>query len=505
MAAVERAITACGHVIVDMADFPAADQVPAELCRERVRGCQVYVGVLGTRYGSPVRDNPEVSYTELEFDTATEAVLDRLVFLLDTDADKVGIPPSRLIDHQFGARQDAFRRRVQADGLVTQTFTDPATLGQLVERSLRELAETRRVPAVAVTGEIPQEPLGFQPRADLLAALDAPGPGSRVRVVRALTGMRGVGKTHLAAAYARAKLADRWRLVAWVNAEDLGGVLAGLAEVAAALDLAGAGTGDAQAAGRAVRHRLEADGERCLLVLDNATDPGLVRPFVPAAGAARVIITSNHQAVASLGSAVPVDVFSESEALTFLAARTGQADAAGVKALAKELGCLPLALAQAAAVIASQHLDYGTYLERLRRLPVGDLLVAEEAGQYPRGVAAAVLLSLDTVRAGDQGAACGAVMDLLAALSAAGVRRSLIHTAAGAGLPGRDERLPALAPEVADRVLARLAGASLLTFSLDGSAVTAHRLVMRVIRENLAVAGSLNAGACLIICVSGGR
>jgi Domain of unknown function (DUF4062) len=58
LAAAERAISACGHVIVDMADFPAADQPAAELCRERVRGCDVYVGVLGTRYGSPVRVGP---------------------------------------------------------------------------------------------------------------------------------------------------------------------------------------------------------------------------------------------------------------------------------------------------------------------------------------------------------------------------------------------------------------------------------------------------------------
>jgi tetratricopeptide (TPR) repeat protein len=344
-----------------------------------------------------------------------------------------------------------------------------------------------------VVGEIPQAPLGFQPRTDLLAVLDASGSQSKVARVQAVIGMRGVGKTHLAAAYARAKLADRWRLVAWVNAEDSGGVLAGLAEVAAALDLAGAEAGDAQAAARAVRHWLETDGDRCLLVFDNATDPALLRPFVPAAGAAQVIITSNQQAVASLGSAVPVDVFSESQALTFLAARTGQVDAAAAQALAAELGYLPLALAQAAAVIASQRLDCGTYLERLRRLPVGDLLVAEEAGQYPRGVAAAVLFSLDTVRAGNQGVASGAVMDLLAVLSTAGVRRSLVHRAAEAGLPGRDERLPPLTPEVADRVLARLAGTSLLTFSLDGSAVTAHRLVMRVIQENLAVAGSLDA------------
>ena len=102
VAAVERAVSAAGHVIVDMADFPAADQAPAQLCADRVRGCDVYVGILGTRYGSPVRDMPEVSYTELEFDAATEAGLDRLVFLLDTDADDLGIPASRLIDREFG-------------------------------------------------------------------------------------------------------------------------------------------------------------------------------------------------------------------------------------------------------------------------------------------------------------------------------------------------------------------------------------------------------------------
>ncbi len=501
VAAVERAISAAGHVIVDMADFPAAGQPPAGLSVERVRGCEVYVGVLGTRYGSLVRDRPEVSYTELEFEAATEAGLDRLVFALDEGAADVGLPVSALIDREFGARQDAFRRRVRESGLVTGSFASPAALGQLVERSLRELARARRpggggqggpVPAVVVAGEIPQEPLGFQPRADLLAALDAPGPGPRV--VHALTGMRGVGKTHLAAAYARAKLAAGWRVVAWVNAEDQAGVLAGLAEVAAVLGLA-AHAGDAVAAGRAVRHWLEADGERCLLVFDNATDPALVQAFLPAAGRCRVIITSNYLPVALLGAGVPVDVFSEAEALTFLAARTGQADAGGARVLAAELGCLPLALAQAAAVIASQHVSYGTYLDRLRRLPVADLLAAEEAGQYPRGVAAAVLLSLDTVRAGEQGGACGVVMDLVAVLSAAGVRRSLIHAAARQGLAGRDGPVGALAPEVADRVLARLAGASLLTFSVDGSVVSAHRLVMRVIRENLAADGALTA-AC---------
>jgi Domain of unknown function (DUF4062) len=143
VAEVERAVADAGHVSVDMAGFPAADQPAARLCAERVRSCEVYVGVLGTRYGSPVRDQPEVSYTELEFDIATEAGLPRLVFLLDTAAADVGIPVGELTDHAFGARQEAFRRRVQASGLVTGSFANPDQLGKLVERSLRELAAVR--------------------------------------------------------------------------------------------------------------------------------------------------------------------------------------------------------------------------------------------------------------------------------------------------------------------------------------------------------------------------
>jgi tetratricopeptide (TPR) repeat protein len=159
VAAVEEAIAAAGHVAVDMASFAAADQPPAQLCAQKVKTCEVYVGVLGTRYGSPVRDQPAVSYTELEFDTATQAGLDRLVFLLDTNADGVGIPPAKLIDPEFGVRQEAFRRQVRDSKLAKLSFASPAQLGQLVERSLRELADTRRRIGSGIQREqVPAEP-----------------------------------------------------------------------------------------------------------------------------------------------------------------------------------------------------------------------------------------------------------------------------------------------------------------------------------------------------------
>jgi hypothetical protein len=86
-----------------------------------------------------------------------------------------------------------------------------------------------------------------------------------------------------------------------------------------------------------------------------------------------------------------------------------------------------------------------------------------------------------------------AVMDLASVLSAAGVPRALLHAAGQVGALGGPEQASGVGPEVVDEALGRLAGSSLLTFGVDGGTVTAHRLVMRVIRERLASQGLLTA------------
>jgi len=266
--AVEEAITAAGHVIVDMAVFAASGQASSQVCAEMVRGCDVYVGVLGTRYGSPVRDKPEVSYTELEFHTAVEAGLDRLVFLLDTEADEVGIPASALIDREFGDRQDAFRRRVQDSGLLIRFFSNPDALGQLVERSLRDLARARRR---AVGGSLPAPPRpelfcarsGLHRRVRGLIEADS---GGRAPVV-AMVGMGGSGKTLLAQAIAddedvKTRFPDG---VLWLDVSDTTEAVC-QATVLAALGVSAPG-GSVTARKTALRQRLS--GARCLLILDD--------------------------------------------------------------------------------------------------------------------------------------------------------------------------------------------------------------------------------------------
>ncbi len=330
-------------------------------------------------------------------------------------------------------------------------------------------------PALAV-GAIPREPPGFQARQDLLAGLDGagtPGPGPR-----SAAGPPGTGTTQLAAAYARARLAQGWRLVSWVSAASPGTLAGGLAAVADAAGLSGRSIGDDPGdPGLLVRRWLEADGERCLLVFDDVADPEAVRPYLPSGGAARVIVTSHQEP--GLGTSVPVGAFSAGEARAFLAGRAGRA-AAAADAVADGLGHLPLALGQAAAVITGRHLEYRVYLDQLRTVPVPRPLAREH--HYPPGAAQAVLLSLDAAQAADPAGVCPGAMELISVLSLAGVRRDLLHAAGQRGALGGRR---AAAAQV-DAALEQAAHWSLLTFSLDGQVVLVNRLVAQVIRDRLA-------------------
>ena len=146
-AAAEQAIVRAGFLTLDLEYFTAREDKPADYCRQQVEQADVYVGILGFRYGSPVRDNPGRSYTELEFDKATELGRPRLLFLLDEDA-ILPLPRSFLSDPVYGERQAAFRARVTEAGITVGKVASPDRLEVLLFQALMGLRVQARERAI---------------------------------------------------------------------------------------------------------------------------------------------------------------------------------------------------------------------------------------------------------------------------------------------------------------------------------------------------------------------
>ncbi|MFC8349995.1 FxSxx-COOH system tetratricopeptide repeat protein [Streptomyces sp. NPDC057280] len=256
---------------------------------------------------------------------------------------------------------------------------------------------------------LPARNAAFTGRDSLLVQLrEALASGQRV-AVQALYGRGGVGKTQLALEYAY-RFAGEYELAWWITSEDPALIPDQLAALAARTGIAPAGTAPAEAVELLLA---ELGGmSRWLLVFDNAEDPYALARFLPG-GPGHVLITSRSPLWSTYAVPVDVDTLSRSESVALLRAQGAVLTDGDADDIASTLGDLPLALAQAAALLARGLSAAGLKEELAANLV--EVMKRNPPPGYPAGLAAQVRLTRSRLQA--QHAGAGAVVDALALLA----------------------------------------------------------------------------------------
>jgi Domain of unknown function (DUF4062)/Tetratricopeptide repeat/NB-ARC domain len=464
------AVGRAGMAPVDMRYFSARDGRPADYCRQRVSECEIYVAVIGFRYGSLV-PGEAVSYTELEFRAASDAGVPRLVFLLEETACPAGLADAnrRVVE--------AFRERLRDAGLVLRAFSSVDGLELEVFHALTQLTSGRTAPRI---WNVPNRNAGFTGRDAILERLhdELVGDGTAVVLARALYGLGGVGKTQVALEYAHRFMAD-YDLIWWIPAERLQGISLALADLA---DRLGCQASDnvAQAATAAVeRLRRDAVG-RWLLVFDNAGEPEDLDPYLPA-GSGHVIITSRNQAWTHRAEPLEVDVFSRHESVTHLMRYVPGLDQRDAEKISAAVGDLPLAIEQAAAWLAETGMPARTYIDQLATQSTR-ILALNQSSDYAMPVVATWNLSFDRLR--QRSPASVRLLQILAFCSPGPISMDLLYSdEMNTSLLPFDETLSEKL--MLGRVIRDISRLALVKVDQGSNSLQIHRLVQAVIRSQM--------------------
>ncbi|MFJ8010808.1 FxSxx-COOH system tetratricopeptide repeat protein [Streptomyces fagopyri] len=383
-----------------------------------------------------------------------------------------------------------------------------------------------------IVGTIPVLASAFQPRAGLRQAVDEArrdghtvvlasdnpdttptGPGTRTPV-QVMTGGGGVGKTQLAAAYAREALKDGTDLVLWTPATESQQILTTYAQAALRVRAPGCTGEDMQADAQAFLNWLAATDRHWLVVLDDVTDLDAIEPWWPDSqrGTGWALTTTRLKDPRLTGGGrrrVEIDVYTPEEADVYLQARlTSEAMAHLLDdrsaALAEALGHLPLALSHAAAYMLRENTHSATYLQRFieSSARLDEVLPPwADTERYGRQITTTLLLALDATDQDPHGALARAALHITALLDPTGHPAALWHTPALTAhlathqRPHRPHRVflrrrtPQPTPVTGDDVQAALRllhRYSLITYDTTADqhhAVRIHPLTARAMRE----------------------
>lgn len=293
-------------------------------------------------------------------------------------------------------------------------------------------------------------------------------------------GMRGVGKSQLAAKYAEQCEANSWMFVGWITASSKKKTIGEMAEIARSMNITDEKR-NRRAANDLISWLHSHDKIDKLLVFDNVEDARDLDGLIPRGTKMQVLVTTTRK-VTTLGTAIPVGVFNPLQAIDYLIKATGIDDRVGAGNIAKDLGHLPVALNQAAAVINSERLNYAEYRKLLDEYPLAKNVRKEEGENYPYKVDVALRLAYTTAITQIQdnkeldprsGELSRITLWILCLLAEEGVPHIWFDS------------LDKDSPRAVRQAIGELIRRSVITESQDGSIVTLHWLQGQVIWEDL--------------------
>ena len=326
-------------------------------------------------------------------------------------------------------------------------------------------------------GSRPRVAAGFVKREGQDELFDAIFTRAEPRTV--LTGMRGSGKTQLAAAVAAKCEEESWPLVAWIHAASRTELVADLYELALRADIDAPKNIPPETIVRRFLDQLRsAEAADSLFVFDNVENLDDLRNLTPEGNGVRALITTTHRLDwNSFGwSPLPAGVFEREQSIVLLCEHTGDTHRDAADRIAELLGDLPVAVTQAAATAKWGGYTLSDYLERLSSHPLESSISRLEGDDYPDAVGVALFMAseqaldqLKTKRPQQEKIAI-ALLDTLSLLSASGVPTHWLL------------KLHDNSDAVRD-ALSSLRRSFILQESTDSNKVIIHRLQGQVYRE----------------------
>lgn len=128
---VQRVLIRLEQIIKGMEYFGSSPKKPLEVCLETVRGCKIFIGIIGMRYGS-IDETTKKSFTQLEYEEAIKNKIPILMYIID---ENYPIPP-KFVDKNEKATMLSDFKTIITENHTISYFTTPEDLGKKLSSDL---------------------------------------------------------------------------------------------------------------------------------------------------------------------------------------------------------------------------------------------------------------------------------------------------------------------------------------------------------------------------------